>query len=364
MTNIDDIPLFHHLSRAELDELRRIVQERKYPAGSEIIQAGAPGDGVYFVKSGFVEISAGQGNARVFSRLGPAEIFGEMAIIEDRPRSATAKAVEATEVYFLPRAEILALIERSPALKQALLQQISHRLRQFNQVHVRELVQSEHLAMIGRLVQGIAHDLRGPLSLINLSAEALALDERAGESRAKTQERIRKQVVRINDLVGDILIFTQDASKTPQPQPADYAGFVQDLVVDLAEEAVLKECRLEVPTPPSAMQVRLDARRLSRVFYNLVNNATDMMRPGGTVSLRFQIAEDEVVTEIEDTGPGIAPEIADTLFQPFATHGKTRGTGLGLAICKKIIEDHGGKIWVKDSSGRGATFCFSLPLAK
>jgi signal transduction histidine kinase len=88
------------------------------------------------------------------------------------------------------------------------------------------------------------------------------------------------------------------------------------------------------------------------------------MRPGGTVFLRFRLAEGEVVTEIEDTGPGIAPEIADTLFQPFATHGKTRGTGLGLAICKKIIEDHGGKIWVQASSGRGATFCFSLPLAK
>ncbi len=364
MTNLDDIPLFHNLSRAELDELRRIAQERKYLSGSEIILAGAPGDGVYFVKSGLVEISAGQGNARVFSRLGPAEIFGEMAIIEDRPRSATAKALEATEVYFLPRSEILALIERSPALKQALLQQISHRLRQFNQVHVRELVQSEHLAMIGRLVQGIVHDLRGPLSLINLSAEALALDESVGESRAKTQERIRKQVVRISDLVGDILIFTQDSNKTPQPQPADYAGFVQDLVADLAEEVVLKECRLEVSAPPSAVKVKLDARRLSRVFYNLVNNATDMMRPGGTVSLRFQVVQNDIITEIEDTGPGIAPEIADTLFQPFATHGKTRGTGLGLAICRKIIEDHGGKIWVKSSSGRGATFCFSLPLAK
>jgi signal transduction histidine kinase len=95
-----------------------------------------------------------------------------------------------------------------------------------------------------------------------------------------------------------------------------------------------------------------------------VNNATDMMRPGGKIFLRFQLLDNEVVTEIEDTGPGIAPEIADALFQPFATHGKTRGTGLGLAICRKIIEDHRGKIWLKPSSGRGATFCFSLPLAK
>jgi signal transduction histidine kinase len=110
--------------------------------------------------------------------------------------------------------------------------------------------------------------------------------------------------------------------------------------------------------------VLMDARRLGRVFYNLVNNATDMMRSGGKILLRFELHENEVITEIEDTGPGIAPQIADTLFQPFATHGKTRGTGLGLPICKKILEDHGGKIWVKSSTGRGALFCFSLPLAK
>lgn len=363
MTTLETIPLFHDLSPQDLAELRRIAQERGYKPGSEIIRAGAAGDGVYFVKDGLVEISAGHGNARVFSRLGPAEIFGEMAIIEDRPRSATVRAVELTEVYFLPRRDILALIERSPALKQALLEQISHRLRTFNHVHVRELVQSEHLAMIGRLVQGIVHDLRGPLSLINLSAEALALDERAGEARAKTQERIRKQVMRINDLVGDILVFSQTEAPAAAPPPLDYPAYVRELMTDLEEEVSLKECRLRMPGGPPEVRVRVEARRLSRVFLNLVNNATDMMRPGGEITVRFEPGESEVVTEIADTGPGIAPEIADTLFQPFATHGKTRGTGLGLAICKKIVEEAGGRIWLKSSSGRGAVFCFALPLA-
>jgi signal transduction histidine kinase len=361
---LDTIPLFRHLSPSELSALRQIAQERKFPAGSEIIQAGDPGDGVYFVKNGSVEISAGQGNTRVFTRLGPTEIFGEMAIIENRPRSATARAVGETEVYFLPRNEILDFLEKSPGLKQALLQQISQRLREFNQVHVRELVQSEHLAMIGRLVQGIVHDLRGPLSIINLSVEVLGLEETVGETRAKTQSRIRKQVERISDLVGDILIFTQESHKAPQPQPVDYAAFVAELVADLNEEVALKDWRLELPQPPPSVMVLMDARRLGRVFYNLVNNATDMMRSGGKIFLRFELHENEVITEIEDTGPGIAPQIADTLFQPFATHGKTRGTGLGLPICKKILEDHGGKIWVKSSTGRGAIFCFSLPLAK
>ena len=170
---LETIPLFRLLNRHELQALRFIAQERQFAAGQEIFQEGAPGDGVYFVKSGLVEISAGQGGRRVFSRLGPGEIFGEMAVIEHRPRSATAAAVEATEVFFLPRGEMLTFIERSPGLAFALLQQISHRLREFNQLHVQELVQAESLAVIGRFAQAIVHDLKNPLSIISLSSEML-----------------------------------------------------------------------------------------------------------------------------------------------------------------------------------------------
>ena len=95
----------------ELQILRSIAQERKIAAGGEIFREGDTGDGVYFVKSGLVEIS-GLINAaarHVFSQLGPGEIFGEMAVIEDRPRSATATALKETEIYFIPRGEMLAL---------------------------------------------------------------------------------------------------------------------------------------------------------------------------------------------------------------------------------------------------------------
>jgi C4-dicarboxylate-specific signal transduction histidine kinase len=89
--------------------------------------------------------------------------------------------------------------------------------------------------------------------------------------------------------------------------------------------------------------VRFDPRRLSRVFFNLAYNATDAMPNGGTIVLRFHSDANAIITEIEDTGPGIAPEIADKLFQPFATYGKSHGTALGLSICKKIVEVTVGK---------------------
>jgi signal transduction histidine kinase len=361
---LETIPLLRHLNRHELQALRLIVQERRFTAGQEIFREGAPGDGVYFVKSGLVEISAGKGERYVFSRLGPGEVFGEMAVIELRPRSATASAAQATEVYFLPRGEMLSFIEHSPGLAFALLQQISHRLREFNELHLRELVQAESLAVIGRFAQGIVHDLKNPLSIISLSSELFDMPGISPEIRAKAQLRIRKQVERISDLVSDILIFTQDARRETEPKSGDYRAFILDLIADLRAEAELKSTQIEMENVPPAAHVRFDPRRLSRVFFNLVGNATDVMLNGGKIFLRFRFNENEIVTEIEDSGPGIAPEIAGSLFQPFATHGKTHGTGLGLSICKKIVEDHGGTISARSETGRGAIFCFTLPLAK
>ncbi len=361
---LEAIPLLRQLSRPELQALRFIAQERRYAAGQEIFHEGTPGDGVYFVKDGLVEISAGAGARRVFSRLGPGEIFGEMAVIEHRPRSATASAAGATEVYFLPRGELLPFIERSPGLALALLQQISHRLREFNQLHLREILEAERLAAVGSFARAIVHDLKNPLSIIGLSAETFDMPGISEELRARSQARIRKQVERISDMVGDILIFTEGKPTNTAIQAGDYRAFILELVADLRAEAEIKSVRIELENVPPATPVPFDPRRLSRVFHNLMHNATDAMSGGGTVYLRFDAGEKESVTEIEDTGPGIAPEIAGQLFQPFATHGKAHGTGLGLSICKKIVEDHGGRIWVRNEPNRGAIFCFALPLAK
>ena len=364
---LEAIPLFRQLNQAELKALRLIAQERKVAAGQAIFHEGDPGDGVYFVKAGAVEISGGTTERHVFSRLGPGEIFGEMSVIEHRPRSATASCPVDSEVYYLPRGEMLPFIERSPTLAFNLLQQISHRLREFNQLHLRELVEAESLALIGKFAQGIVHDLKNPLSIISLSAEMFDMQSVSPEARAKSQQRIRKQVERVSDMVCDILIYSDTNKKrredTARLKPADYQAFILELIPDLRSEAELRSTLIEVENVPPGIMVRFDPGRLSRVFFNLVGNATGIMLEGGRIFIRFKFNGDGVTTEIEDTGPGIAPEIAERIFQPFATYGKTSGTGLGLSICKKIIEDHGGTITARSEPGRGAVFAFALPVA-
>ena len=356
--------LFRDLSPDELQTLRSIAQERHFTASGDIFHEGDPGDGVYFVKNGLVAISSpvGAHARRVFSQLGPGEIFGEMAVIEHRPRSATATAVKDTDVFFLPRGEMLSLIQHSPALAFSLLQHISQRLREFNQLYLREVLQAERLAVVGNFARSIIHDLKNPLNIISLSAEMFDRPTTRPEARAQTGTRIRQQVERISDMVGDILVFTENKQTDVGVKPASYHAFVVELIAELRAEVEVKGAQIQLQNEPPALLVQFNPRRLSRVFHNLIHNAADMVPGGGVITLRFQTDGKEIITGIEDNGPGIAPEIADKLFEAFATFGKAHGTGLGLSICKKIIEDHRGRIWARNQPGRGAVFAFALPL--
>jgi signal transduction histidine kinase len=358
--------LFCQLSPPELGALRLIAREKKFAAGQEIFREGDQGDGVYVVREGLVEISGlvDQKVRLVFSEVGPGAIFGEMAVIEDKPRSACAVAKADASVYFIPRAEMLALVERSPALALALLREISQRLREFNRQYLREVLQAERLAIVGRFARSIVHDLKNPLNIIGLTAEMAVMDRVTPEMRQQASARIRKQVERISDMIGEILDFTQGSQSDFVLVPADYGVFVAQLLEELGPEAGLKSVKLELESPPPPVEVFIHPKRLSRVFYNLVHNATDAMPEGGKIILRVRATETEVITEIEDAGRGIAPEIAGQLFQAFATHGKVHGTGLGLSICKRIIEDHHGWIAARNNPERGAVFSFGLPRRK
>lgn len=356
--------LFSHLKTEELRLLSRSAQERKFSAGREIFKEGDSGDGVYVVKDGLVEISVivGQNVRRVFAQVGPGDFFGEMAVIENKPRSASAAAAKDSVVYFIPNAEMLSLLERLPALALELLREISHRLREFNRRYVQEILQAERLAAIGSFARSIVHDLKNPLNIIGLTAEIMSTAGVTPESCQKSKMRIRRQVGRIDDLINEIIEFTQSARPVSGLRPADYGVFVKQMVEELRADLEGKKVEITLENSMPSAKLHFEPKRLGRVFHNLVNNAVDMMPESGKIILRFHSDRTEVITEIEDTGPGIAPEISGRLFEAFATYGKPHGRGLGLSICKKIIEDHRGRIWARNKPGGGAVFSFSLPL--
>jgi signal transduction histidine kinase len=142
----------------------------------------------------------------------------------------------------------------------------------------------------------------------------------------------------------------------------DYPAFVQHWVDEIAPELAAKDITIGIKKnglPDS--RLLLDPVRMGHVFHNLVNNACDAMPNGGRITISIHGETDQVLTEVVDSGPGIAPEIAPRLFEAFATYGKSRGTGLGLSICRRIIEDHAGTISAGNAPQGGALFSFRLP---
>jgi signal transduction histidine kinase len=365
MVSLESCKLFRGLPAAELESLKQVTRERTYGMGETIFKQGDAGDGIYIVGSGEVHIAviASSGEPRVISKLGPGELFGEMAVIDSDPRSASAIAGEKTTLYFVARPDLLNMMERTPQLTMGLVREISRRLRDFNRQYIREVLDAERLALVGRFASSIVHDLKNPLHVISLSAELASMPNVPIEARANSKARINKQVERITGMVNELLEYARGSNTVScLLSRVNYAQFVQQLVEEVRQELSLKGVTLVVDGPLPSVTVQVNPGRLTRVFFNLFGNAADAMSSGGKITVRVKTTNDGVVTEVQDTGEGIPPEVADKLFQPFVTYGKANGTGLGLTISKKAIEDFKGTITVHNSPQGGAVFAFTLPI--
>jgi signal transduction histidine kinase len=265
----------------------------------------------------------------------------------------------------MSRHELLELLEKQPGVALNLVREFSNRVRLLNTKYVEEVVRAERLAIIGRFARTIVHDFKNPLAVIGLAAELACSEHTSPPLRSKAQSRIAQQVDRMTNMLHELIEFTKPSGQQPNLRPVDFSRYMVPLVDEIRQELAERRVAVTLENPPPAVEVRVDPRRMSRLFHNLLNNAVDEMPDGGTIFLRFAAGETELRVDIQDTGRGIAPEIAPTLFEPFATHGKEHGTGLGLTICQRIVHDHGGKIWAAPSEpGKGATFSFTLPLRR
>jgi len=364
MLPLESCKVFRSLSPEELASLKSVTREASFAGGTEIFKEGDAGDALYVVKSGQVQISAvmGDGQRQVLSRVPPGEIFGELAIIDSQPRSATAMADAETALYVIPREAMLNMLNNSPHFSFSMMREITQRLREFNRQYIRQVLQAERMALVGRFASSIVHDLKNPLTIIGIASDMACEPEAGVDTRRLAQTRIRKQIDRISTMVSDILEFTRGGAAHSTFAMIEYADFARAVIDDIARDVAPKGVTVELVTPLPAVKVPINPRRLSRVFYNLMFNAVDEMPEGGKIKLHFHTTPTDLVTEIEDTGDGIAPQILPKLFEAFETFGKPRGTGLGLSIAKKIVEDHRGRIYARNVPSGGALFGFTLPL--
>ncbi len=222
------------------------------------------------------------------------------------------------------------------------------------------LVQSEKLAALGQLATAIAHEVRNPLAVIRSAAQGLS--EAAAADDAEAQRAcsfITAEIDRLSNVISSLLAFARPPQLAPRAVPVGTL-FDRALLLaadDLAESGVhVRRDAADVPA------VHADPDLVCQVLLGLLANAVEVVPAGGEIALEARRADDVVELAVADSGPGVAPELRERVFEPFFTT-RPRGTGLGLAVARQIVEAHGGRIAVADRPGGGARFVMRLPIA-
>jgi signal transduction histidine kinase len=220
------------------------------------------------------------------------------------------------------------------------------------------LIRQERLSTIGRLSTSLVHDLRNPLAAVYGGAEMLMDAELTPDQVRRLAASIYRSSLRIRSLLAELQDVGRGAAL--QREPCRVLDLVQSALADSAEMLQKRRTVVHVDVDPEACVLAARAP-LERVIANLLANAAEAMPGGGDVFVRSEVRENRVVLSFQDTGPGIAPEIRDRLFEPFVSHGKREGLGLGLALSQKTVQQHGGDLWLEPSES-GACFRLALPI--
>ena len=224
-----------------------------------------------------------------------------------------------------------------------------------------ELIRQERISTIGRLSSSIVHDLRNPLAAIYGGSEIMVDSELAPPQLKRLAGNIYRASRRIQELLQDLVNVGRGRTDGAEVcRLREVAAAACDSVAQTADAQGVR-IRLEIP---ESIELSLERARVERVFINLMGNALEAMPTGGEICIGAALDSGAVTVRVEDTGPGISPEIHEHLFQPFVSSGKRNGLGLGLALSRQTILDHGGDMWAESEPGHGARFCFRLPLSR
>ena len=216
----------------------------------------------------------------------------------------------------------------------------------------------------------MSHELRTPLNAIIGFSEVLS-DRMFGELNEKQEEYLKDiyaSGTHLLSLINDILDLSKIEAGRMELELTDFdlPTAIDNALTLVGERAARRGITLEKSVDPRLGQVGADERKVRQVVLNLLSNAIKFTPEGGRIEVGAVRKDGLVEISVSDTGVGIAPEDQETVFEEFRQVGtadkKVEGTGLGLTLCRKFVERHGGKIWVKSELDVGSTFTFSLPL--
>jgi signal transduction histidine kinase len=221
-----------------------------------------------------------------------------------------------------------------------------------------EKMKADRLSAIGNMMSTIVHDLRTPMNNIYGFVD-LMLEEDEKETREEYAEIVNEQIKILTNMTTDVLDFAKGKTTIlPVKHPVD--KLIKNFAKFFEDDTKRKGYNFEWAVNTSSM-IYIDPEKINRVFMNIMKNALEAMKKGGTFSIIADEHNGDILFSLKDNGNGIPEEIRDKLFDSFVTSGKKGGTGLGLAIVKKVVEEHKGKIEVESETGVGTTFKIYFP---
>jgi Signal transduction histidine kinase len=221
----------------------------------------------------------------------------------------------------------------------------------------RELARQDRLADLGQMASHVAHEVRNSLVPMKLYLSLLRRRISGDAGSADVIDKVTAGFAALEATVSDLLHFSSD--REPQWLTFSMPDFLNEICDSLAPQLTAQGIRHEIDCP-QLLSVRADRDMLRRALLNLILNAIDAMPRGGLLTITVCPSAVGIEIEIGDSGPGIAEDLVDRLFEPFVTT-KSHGTGLGLAIVERIAQAHGGQVVAMNGAEGGAAFTLTIP---
>jgi len=228
-----------------------------------------------------------------------------------------------------------------------------------------QLIQSEKMSAIGQLVSGVAHELNNPLAGISAFAQLLLTEKRFPPDQRTAAEMIYAEARRASRIVQNLLTFARQHK--PERTPTGVNQVLDDTLELRGYELRVRGIEVTRDYDEQIPETMADAHQLQQVFLNLVTNAEQAMEKSPRESQRLIVRTRRtgavIRIDVEDTGPGIPPNLLERIFNPFFTTKPTgSGTGLGLSISLGIVREHEGRIWAENAPQGGARFIVEVPI--
>jgi signal transduction histidine kinase len=240
-----------------------------------------------------------------------------------------------------------------------MLQQLREGREEIERLHRTQMSRAEHLATLGELATGLAHEIRNPLAGIAGVIEIVGRDLPKSSPATAVVKDIRQEIAQINRAVTDLVEMARP--HPPQIRSSDLNATVEHAVMSARQQALSRPIRIELVKSLALPEVDHDSVQIHQVLLNLLLNAVQAIENEGIIHVETAPHDGSAMIVVSDTGRGIPPENLPNIFRAFYTT-KGNGTGLGLSLARRLVEEHHGRIEVSSVVGKGSKFVVFLPL--